>query len=235
MGGAFPTLITLAVMAGLLWLAVRPTKGPVGAPLDAGLCALVGGLVGARLGYVLTHTAAFADQVAEILWTWQGGLSGPGAIAGALAGLSLYAALTRRDLWSLADALAAPAASLSLAAWAGCLLDGCAYGRGLAPGPLAPASTDLFGWSIPRWPTQTVGALLSLAALAVLIALGGQRWPAGLLACLALAMISGAALALSFTRADPRPFLGAVPLEALGHTALLALGLMGAAARRPRA
>lgn len=234
MGGAFPIAITLAVMAGLLWLAVRPSRGDGVAPVDAGLCALAGGLVGARSGFVLTHLAAFSERPLESFWLWQGGLSGPGAIAGGLAGVGLYAALARRPVWPLADALAAPAAGASLAAWAGCLLDGCAYGRGLSPGPLAPPSTDLFGWTLARWPTQLSGALLSLATLAALIALDGTRAPAGLQACLALAAIAGAALVLSFTRADPRPFLGAVPLEALGHAALLALGLAGAAVRRPR-
>src|SRR3989304_4152711 len=46
-----------------------------------------------------------------------------------------------------------------LAAGAGCLRDECVYGILVAPGPLAPAGTDLFGVVAPRWPTAAAGMI----------------------------------------------------------------------------
>ena len=118
MSNAFPWILTLAVVAGLAWLLlpapaqprVFPSRGPSGRPesaFEAGLVSLAAGLLGARLGFVLTHLAYFSQDSWEIARLWRGGLSGPSAVLGAACGLSLFAIATRQPFWPLADALAA--------------------------------------------------------------------------------------------------------------------------------
>src|SRR3989337_3551404 len=97
-----------------------------------------------RSAFVLAHPAYYSTHLVEAFWFWQGGLSWAGGAAGAFLGLALFSLLARRPLWPAADALAMPGAILSLAAWTGCLAEGCAFGRRVAAGPFSPASADFF-------------------------------------------------------------------------------------------
>jgi len=242
---AYPLLFALGAVAGLLWSGLvlggqSPPKGkritPVQA-LDAGLAALASGLAGARAGYVATSWDYYSQRPQEVLWFWQGGLSWSAGAAGALLGLGLYSGLSRLPFWPLADRLAIPAALVALTAWAGCMLDGCSYGWRTTPGLLTPPAPDLLGILAPRWPTQPVGVIASLAALAGLISLGGRPLPQGALACLSLTMIAAISVALSFTRADPTRILWGMRLDGLASGAVFALGLAGLGHRllqRPR-
>jgi len=242
---AYPLLFALGAVAGLLWSGLvsggqSSAKGtritPVQA-LDAGLAALAAGLVGARAGYVAATWDYYSHRPQEVLWFWQGGLSWSAGAAAALLGLGLYSGLSRQPFWPLADRLAIPAALLALAAWGGCMLDGCSYGWRTAPGPLTPPAPDLLDNLAPRWPTQPVGVMASLAALAGLISLGGRPLPQGTLACLSLTMIAAISVALSFTRADPTRMFWGMRLDGLASGVVLALGLAGLGHRllqRPR-
>ena len=235
MQDAYPLLFALGAVAGLLWSGLvsggqSSPKGtritPVQA-LDAGLVALAAGLVGARAGYVASTWDYYSHRPQEALWFWQGGLSWSAGAAGTLLGLGLYSGLSRQAFWPLADRLAIPAALVALAAWGGCMLDGCSYGWRTTAGLLTPPAPDLLGNLAPRWPTQPVGVIASLAALAGLISLGGRPLPQGTLACLSLTMIAAISVALSFTRADPTRMFWGMRLDGLASGAVLALGLAG--------
>jgi phosphatidylglycerol:prolipoprotein diacylglycerol transferase len=240
---AYPVIFSLGALAGLLWLALSGSPQPslsegTGAwpsptsRVDAGLSALAAGLVGARAAFVIAHWSYYGGRPEQALMFWQGGLSWIGGALGALLGLGLYTALARRSFWPMADALAMPAAILALAAWVGCLLDGCAYGRRAQFGLLTPPSRDLLGTIASRWPAQTLGALYSVAVLVVLYWLGGQRIRSGALASICLALVSAGALALSFLRADPMGMLAGARLDAIGSGLLLLLALAGLWQRR---
>lgn len=244
MQDAYPLLFALGVAGGLLWSALAGAgrslrKGQKTSPveaLDAGMAALISGLVAARAGYVAASWGYYSQRPQEALWFWQGGLSWSAGAAGALLGLGLVAGISQRPFWPLADRLAIPAALLALAAWAGCMLDGCSYGFRTSPGPLTPPSPDLLGNLAPRWPTQAAGVIASLAALAGLILIGDRQLPAGLLACLSLTIIAAVSVGLSFTRADPTRMLWGMRLDGLASGAVLSVGLAAlgwrAAARR---
>lgn len=247
MNQAYPLLFTLGALAGLAWLLlIDPRRQPRDAHrdpdaaavqrLDAGLAALAGGLIGARLAYVAAHAAYFTAHPDQAVRFSSGGLSWAGGALGALAGLMAAAALRRRSPWPLADALAIPAAVLALAAWCGCLLDGCAFGRPLASNTLAALGSDFYASRIPRWPTQLVG-LLAAAGLALgLLLLESRNLPAGWLAAAALLGLGATALALSFARGDPVPLLAGIRLDALGAALIIALGAgVGLLRRRPAA
>jgi phosphatidylglycerol:prolipoprotein diacylglycerol transferase len=223
--GAFPLVFALGSLASLLWLALSGPAAGIVARVDAGLSALAGGLIGARAGFVLVHLAYYAARPAEILQFWQGGLSAIGGAVGAVIGLGLYCLATRQAFWPLADALAIPVTIMGLASWSGCLLDGCAYGRRASLGWLTPPAPDMFGTYAARLPTQAAGALYSLAVLAFLQRLHGQRRLPGWDVCLSVALVFAGSLALAFTRGDPSPSLAGLRLDGLGAGVSLALAL----------
>ncbi len=239
---AYALVFTAGSLAGLLWLLlVDPTHRAKAAStdsqpgatarLDAGLVALGAGLAGARLSFVLSHWGYYDAHPSEIVSIAQGGLSWPGAALAALAGLGLYARVTHQSMWSLADALALPVTVLAAAAWAGCLMDGCAYGRAVAAGPLASPMIDLLGNRMPRFPTQAIG---SISGLALALGLLSPRWPslpAGVRGCASLACLSAVALALDFWRGDPVPWVAGIRLDALGAAVVLCLAGAGLWAR----
>jgi len=238
----FPLLFTLGAMVSLLWLGLANTNRVLAsrfspraslpaARVDAGLAALAAGLISARAGFIALHWTYFASRPFEMLWFWQGGLSWVSGALGAILGLGLFCILTRRPFWPLADTLAMPGMVIALASWAGCLADGCAYGR-LLDSPLwASPTPDMFGGRIPRWPTQLVGVFYSLLSLVMLYWLAGLKLQPGALACISSSLIAAGAFALSFTRSDPVMLLLGLRLDTLGAAAILLLALAGLIAR----
>jgi phosphatidylglycerol:prolipoprotein diacylglycerol transferase len=237
---AFPFIFTLGAMVSLLWLGLSGTnRGPVRrlstraslpvVRVDAGLATLAAGLVAARAGFVALHWSYYANRPFEVLWFWQGGLSWVGGAIGAILGLGLFCTLTHHPFWLLADTLALPGLIVALACWAGCLADGCAYGRALDSPLWASPTPDMFGGRLPRWPTQMVGVFYSLLALVMIYWLTGLSLQPGVLACSSLSMIAAGAFALSFTRSDPTMLLIGLRLDTLGSAAILLLALTGLA------
>ena len=213
---AFPLTFALGALASLIWLGVmetapadRPGRGGVPTPIarvDAGLAALVGGLVGARVEYVGLHAPYFFQHVGQAVSVWQGGLSLGGGAVGAGLAVWIFARISRHRFGDMADCLAAPAALVSFSVWFGCLMGGCAYGFHTLPGIFTAAAPDWLGVVVPRWPTQAAGAIYSLLVFGVLVFLGGVGWSRsrpGRLGALSLLLLAIGAAALGLTRADP--------------------------------
>jgi phosphatidylglycerol:prolipoprotein diacylglycerol transferase len=238
---AFAIAFALSSLAGLLWLAWVSPSGKAleeskeetafRVRFDVGLWTILGGFLGARIVYVIVHWGYFAAHPLEIIQIWQGGLSWPGAAAGALLTLYLYSFATKRSFWNLADALAAPGALLATGLWIGCLLDRCAYGVGGQTGPLAIVNADVFGVVSARWPTQAVGAGISALILIAVFLLRDRLPRSGLLASTVLALLAVIMTVLSFTRGDPMGMLFGLRLDTLGSLVILAVALAGTALR----
>jgi len=102
--------------------------------LDGGFWVLLGGLVGARMGYVLENWAYFAAPLGEAVDLRGGGLSWHGAWLGGAVAAALWYALrcrfrSRLPDWRVLLDIAAPGFALGSAfGWAGCLLAGACYG-----------------------------------------------------------------------------------------------------------
>ncbi len=240
---SFPTytvLIDLGIAAALAWLYFTAPPGRGARRLDAGLSATVGAFTGARLLYIIVHGDYYLPNLGEILAFWQGGLSWPGAVAGGLLGALWYCRRRQEPLAAVLDAAALPIALLSLLGWGGCLAAGCAYGFEVTPGEwpawLTTQQPDLFGLTLPRFPTQWVGVLWSVLALAGLwvAARKAERWPAGALGALALAVAALGMFALSFTRGDPAPAVSGTRVDVLGSGLVFALTALAWALRRFR-
>lgn len=224
----YTLLIDLGLAAALAALYLRAPAGRAARWLDAGLAAIVGGFVGARLLFVVVNGDFYFPHIDEIVQIWRGGLSWPGAVAGALLGAWVYASRARERLVPLLDALALPIALLSLLGWGGCLASGCAYGYEVAPGDLpgwlTTTAPDIFGLSVPRLATQSLGIAWSIAALLLILAAQrgqARRWPEGALGAYALSLVALGAFGLGFTRGDPAPLIAGYRGDLIGSALVL--------------
>lgn len=101
-----------AILVSLWWAERRAKLWQLDSKLasDVFFWAIIGALVGARLGFVIQELGYFRTHVAEIPAIWTGGLSFHGGLIGAIASgllvLKRYNATKR--FWELADAAAAP-------------------------------------------------------------------------------------------------------------------------------
>ncbi len=238
----YTVLIDLGLLAALVVLYLRAPAGRGARWLDAGLAAIVGGFIGARLLFITVNGDFYFPHIDEVLQLWRGGLAWPGAAAGALFGAWFYTARRREALPPILDALALPVALLGLLGWGGCLAAGCAYGVEVAPGQLPAFLTttapDLFGLSVPRFATQIVGLAWSGVALIVVWAIArspGRHWRAGALGALALSLVAAGLFGLSSTRGEPTLYISGLRIETVGSGLVLAGGLLAwlAAVLRP--
>ncbi|MEE8122246.1 MAG: prolipoprotein diacylglyceryl transferase family protein, partial [Anaerolineales bacterium] len=101
----------------MIWLiaaetepALSPRQRLTNDPVIAGVVMLAMGLFTARMTFILLHSNYYFSHLLEILYLWQGGLSGIGGFAGALVGLVVYTKATGESLAAQVDALAIPGA-----------------------------------------------------------------------------------------------------------------------------
>lgn len=186
--------VGLLLALGLSWRRVeqRPTLSQVKGPyttlqstwFDAVLIMLAAGLVCGRIGFVIGAWDYFQIHPDEAWQLWRGGLSYHGALLGSLGALVVYTVVSRqksvgsrqKSLISQYLGLFAPGfALLVVFGWAGCWLDGCAYGQETTLGWLAADLPDSFGVYAIRYQTQVGGMLTGLLAL-LLPWLLGRVW-----------------------------------------------------------
>jgi phosphatidylglycerol:prolipoprotein diacylglycerol transferase len=205
---AFGALFALAAVAGLgstLRLAAR--VGLARRKVEAAaLAALLAGILGARLGYVVLHQGE-VTSVAQAFSLRSGGLSGPPGMA---IGALVFGWVGRRrglSLPSLFDC-AAPGLALGVSfTRVGCWLEGCDYGKPLsasAPAWLARLGTfprESGAWteqvmaraippsaatSLPVHPSELYESAAGLALLALALFVAGRTRGAGTTALVVL-------------------------------------------------
>jgi phosphatidylglycerol:prolipoprotein diacylglycerol transferase len=91
---------------------------------------VVGGIIGARVLYVLEHLGDFQDDPTEVFAIQTGGISIYGALIGGTLGAAAYAAWRRLPRWGTMADVAAIGAILGMAVGRiGCLVNGDIFGR----------------------------------------------------------------------------------------------------------
>jgi len=127
---------------------------------DLSLWVFIGGLVGARLFYVIQYWGDKVRSVGDIFRIWEGGIVLYGSIMGGTATFFLYRALRPFPLRPYLD-IVAPSLALGVALGRlGCFLNGCCYGD----------RCDL-PWTVsfprfsPPWSDQVADGLLTRDAL----------------------------------------------------------------------
>ena len=165
------------VRAPALWGAARP---PAKETLDDLLVhAAFGVILGGRLGYVAFYNPEhFLAHPLEIFMLWQGGMSFHGGLAGAAAGLWLFARKTGTPLLVVSDLCAAVAPIGVCLGRLANFIKPELWGR---PSDVAWAMVFPGAGPQPRHPSQLYEAALEGAALFVvlmaLVRLGGLRRP----------------------------------------------------------
>lgn len=126
-------MMALAFLAGL-WTATRRARlanvsGDIIA--DVVLWLMLGSIVGARIVYVTTYwKQEFANgPFSEVFMIQHGGLVFYGGLIGATLAACGYLAWKKLPVWKIADIIAPSIALGSVFGRAGCLLNGCCYGR----------------------------------------------------------------------------------------------------------
>lgn len=130
------------------------------------VCAIGGGLVGARVMFVIDNwNRQFRDNPWEAIRLWEGGLVFYGGFFGAVLLLLLWAWRRSIDIPAMADIIA-PCLPLGHALGRiGCFLNGCCYGRHWEHGVRYAHVGD------PVFPTQLVHAAANLVLVGVLLAM----------------------------------------------------------------
>lgn len=189
---------------------------------DIALLALVGGIVGARLFYVLAHWKDFAAKPLTVITLWQGGLVFYGGLLGGIAAVLIYVWLKKLNPWTVAD-MAAPSLALGSAIGRiGCFLNGCCFGKPtrLFLGIVFPNLDNL-----PRHPTQLYDAFYNLVIFGVLWAFRKKIKRQGTVFWFYLMLYGLFRFVVEFFRTSARPFLGMT----LSQTASIGLFLLGLA------
>jgi len=127
---SYGVLLALGTLAAI-WKASRAAPGrgiPESAMVDAGLLALLTGLAGARLTYVLLNRDVFAGDPLSAFAIWDGGLTFFGGLAAGAVSVAVWAVRRGFRLADVAD-VCAPSLALGYSiARVGCFLNGCCYG-----------------------------------------------------------------------------------------------------------
>ena len=215
---------------GLVWAAWLAPPRQANRTVDLGIAVLLGALVGGRALYVILNWGYYQSHWIEIPQVWQGGFFASGAWIGCLVMTGLLSFFTRRSWGVIADILVPLFAMLAVSSWLACWAAGCAYGAKAQAVWWAVPARDETGLVSPRWPTQPLGALLTLAwtwglewfwqasknpgdlrrKFHSLIHIPGQS------ACLEWLGIALISWAISFKRVDPVPLWRGMRLDAWG-------------------
>ena len=196
----------LSALAYALWQAPRAGFRP-STVLDAALCLLAGGLLGARAAYVVPNWTDFGARPEALLGLWGGGYSFQGGLFGGALGLWLYALAAHHSFVSLAD-LAAPAVALAQCiGWAGAWAHGANYGL-VVRSAFSMWLPDLYGVYGPRLPVQMLACLSSALIFLALHRLHRFRLPGGLVALIYLLANGMLHFVLEFMRADETMYVG---------------------------
>ena len=169
------------------------------------LTALIAGVIGARMLYVMEHLEEFRHAWGSLLALWQGGLTlYGGVIAGTAAGL-IAARRAGLPMWIVADTLTPSLALGTAFGRVGCFLNGCCYGRptklpwGVVFPPDSFAGLE-FG-SLPVHPSQLYAALTGLVLFLAAWAVRRRVAPPGTLFWGFIASFALIRIPLDFTRA----------------------------------
>ena len=221
----YTVLLDLGLILGVLltYLEGKRQLKDGAVALDLALWAVIGGIVGGRIGYVLVNWSVFSEDWVRALRIWEGGLSFHSAFLGGLLVMVLFAGLQRGEkrvsFWALAD-VAAPGLALAIAfGWAACLMGGCAYGA-LGEGFGYAVLPDLYGVEASRFVTQAVGIAFALVLFLGLWLMRG-RWPFSGAAFLMFNLLYFAGqFFLEFTRGDEAVYIGPWRLAQILNLAL---------------
>lgn len=235
---SYGVIVALSFLLGL-WVSTREAKRKGLDPAliqDFAFYALLGGILGARLYYVIfSNPSYFLQKPWEIIAVWHGGIGIIGALLGGLLTAVWYCRRKKLSFWRLADTLAPGVALGQAAGIFACLLNGDSYGK---PADLAWAIT----YTDPRAMAPLNVALhpveiYEMAAYFLVFLLVWQTRKKykieGLAFLTYLAGYGAARFSVEFFRGNPAIFAWGIPAAQVFAVALVLVALAGFYLRRP--
>ena len=244
--GVFVALGFLAAVWNWNLLAKRDNR-PAGFGSEMGFWAMVAGLLGARLAYVLANIDHYAVNPIEIIRFDQGGLIFYGGFLGGFLGLVAFAKKRKISFLDLGDYAVTGLVLGHVFGRIGCFLNGCCFGTicshsaGISFPPGSPASIEQttagllpYGAaSLPVYPIQLYEAAFNLLVYGVLVYAYLHRRRPGRVGALYLMLYPAGRFLFEFLRGDPRvQVMGLSVAQALSLVFLIAGGLLWLALRQ---
>jgi len=194
-----PSLILLLAAWLGIWSSERESvrRGlPAGAIANLGTFAALGGLLGARLGYVLLNRASYAADPLSAFSLTPSALEPAAGVGTALIVGVIYGQRKKLPLHLTLDALAPGVAVLSIGLALANLASGDGYG--------APARLpwSIFLWGASRHPSQVYELLAACAVFALWYWVSRQPFPPGISFLVVVAAVAIARLFLEAFRGD---------------------------------
>jgi phosphatidylglycerol:prolipoprotein diacylglycerol transferase len=160
-----------------LTLAAREAKRkdiPNESIIDVGFYALLSGVIGARLFFILTNLGTFLEHPLDMVKIWEGGLVFYGGVIFALPTAIWVAKKKGLPLWQTADIWAPSIAIGHAIGRLGCFCAGCCYGRPAEGLPWSVTFTNPNSLAVlgtPLHPTQLYESALELMNFLILMTL----------------------------------------------------------------
>jgi len=233
-------LAFLASMNLAAWVARRSKLNPE-VIYDLALAVFIGGLVGARLFYVIQYWGVRVHSLADVIRVWEGGIVLYGSIIGGTVVFFLYRALRPFPLGPYLDTIA-PALALGVGVGRlGCFLNGCCFGDVCNlpwavsfPEPSPPwqahSAAHLIGpdahWSLPVHPTQLYSTIDGLILTLLLLAYYPLRRRDGEVMALLMVTYPLTRFLIEYLRSDERVFFAGMTVSQNLSFAFLAWGLL---------
>jgi phosphatidylglycerol:prolipoprotein diacylglycerol transferase len=208
---------------------------------DMSLTVFLGGLIGARLFYVIQYWGTRIHTVADIFRIWEGGIVLYGSIIGGTLAFFAYRALRPFPLRPTLDALA-PALALGIAIGRfGCFLNGCCYGDACTlpwavsfPDPSPPWAAHHEAhliptgahWSLPVHPTQLYSVIDGLILTGLLLAYYPLRRRDGEVTALLMVTYPITRILIEYLRSDEAAIFAGMTISQNVSIGLLAGGLL---------
>lgn len=229
---SYGIIVALSFFLGL-WLSAREAKRNGLDPAlvhDFAFYALIGGIVGARLYFVVfSNPAYFLQKPWEIVAIWHGGIGILGGLLGGFLTALWYCRRKQLSFWRFADTLAPGVALGQAAGIVACLLNGDSYGR---PADVAWAITytdprALAPLNVALHPVEIYEMAAYLLVFLVVWQTRGKYKTPGFAFLTYLAGYGVARLAVEFFRGNPAILAWGIPTAQVFGVALALAAVAG--------
>jgi phosphatidylglycerol:prolipoprotein diacylglycerol transferase len=229
---SYGIIVALSFFLGL-WLSTKEAKRKGLDPAlvqDFAFFALLGGIIGARIYFVLfSKPAYFLENPWEIVAIWHGGIGIIGALLGGLVTAMWYCRKKRLSFWRFADVLAPGVALGQSAGMFACLLNGDSYGK---PADVAWAITytdprAMAPLNIPLHPVE-IYEMAAYFLVFLLVWHAGRKYrTAGFAFLTYLAGYGVARFSVEYFRGNAAIFAWGIPAAQVFGVALVLLAVAG--------
>ncbi len=235
--------VASAVMAGFFIIHYRAVKFNIDPEHVSDLCfyAILGGITGARLLYVVLNFEDYSNNLLEIIRIDHGGLVYYGGFIGAGTAVTWYIKRKKLDFWIIADLFALTLPLSQAIGRIGCLINGCCFGipanswfsikypsdsiifsTQINKHVIAPYATEC----VPVVPTQISQSLINIGVWLILIFSAKRFKHKGQLFSLYLVLYSAGRFTNEFFRGDYLSYYSGMTISQIICLILFPIGII---------